>query len=481
MPQSLIGLKQIKSGEIGSYITGALGFGVTGVDSISIYKDLFVTGKSTFSGEVSFNNDVTFKEEAFFNSGAKFSGDITGYKNLIVSGNSLISGVATFKTGVFFQKDVTTSGTFTSQGAAVFNDPVTINDSSTFNSSVVLNNTLSVGVSTSTFSGKVNLLGNNILGSNAGGGTTNYFIGSNIFTGNSSFTGDIYSAGVNNFSGANNFNSTVNFRSGVVTFSGTKQDFLTDTNLSGYTKILRTGEVENLIITNKLSIDNTSFFDISGSGIFQNTINLSGINTFNFLAGANESFYASTYSEFNSGAYLILNDNSHLSLKTGAYFDISGKIYNRNGSTAFYNSGSKVYFQTGSSVSGILNLLSGSSIGIGTSLPSGQMEVRGTGYFTDLRISGYEVITKSRFNAKSYSLNSGDTYKTITYNSTSGNPIINPNIRATGTGAEIADSDLLVAIISGVPSSTSSTIMFSAPIPSNDRYLLDVIISSPTF
>ena len=91
MPQSLIGLKQIKSGEIGSYITGAFGFGVTGVDSISIYKDLFVTGKSTFSGEASFNNDVTFKEEAFFNSGAKFSGDITGYQNLIVSGNSLIS------------------------------------------------------------------------------------------------------------------------------------------------------------------------------------------------------------------------------------------------------------------------------------------------------------------------------------------------------------------------------------------------------
>ena len=30
MPQSLIGLKQIKSGEIGSYITGALGVVSTG-------------------------------------------------------------------------------------------------------------------------------------------------------------------------------------------------------------------------------------------------------------------------------------------------------------------------------------------------------------------------------------------------------------------------------------------------------------------
>jgi hypothetical protein len=99
MKQSLIGLKQIKSGEIGSYVTGFLGVGATGTNSISIYKDLFVTGKANFSGDVNFNNDVTFVQEAFFYSGAKFSGDITGYKNLIVSGNSLVSGISTFKTG----------------------------------------------------------------------------------------------------------------------------------------------------------------------------------------------------------------------------------------------------------------------------------------------------------------------------------------------------------------------------------------------
>ena len=58
MPQSLIGLKQIKVEQIGSYVTGFLGVGATGANSVSVYKDLFVTGKANFSGDVNFNNDV---------------------------------------------------------------------------------------------------------------------------------------------------------------------------------------------------------------------------------------------------------------------------------------------------------------------------------------------------------------------------------------------------------------------------------------
>ena len=84
-------------------------------------------------------------------------------------------------------------------------------------------------------------------------------------------------------------------------------------------------------------------------------------------------------------------------------------------------------------------------------------------------------------NAKSYSLSAADSHKIITYNAVSGTPIINPNIRATGTAAQIIDSDLYATIISGVPTTTSATIMFSAPISTSDRYLLDVIIASPTF
>ena len=101
MPQSLIGLKQIRSGELGSYITGALGFGVTGSNSVSIYKDLFVTGKTIFSGEPTFAADAFFNQEAFFNSGINVSGDITGRNNLIVNNNLRVSGVSTFKNNVF--------------------------------------------------------------------------------------------------------------------------------------------------------------------------------------------------------------------------------------------------------------------------------------------------------------------------------------------------------------------------------------------
>jgi hypothetical protein len=487
MPQSLIGLKQIKSGEIGSYVTGFLGVGATGTNSVSIYKDLFVTGKANFSGDVSFANDVTFVQEALFYSGVKFSGDITGYKNLIVSGNSLVSGISTFKTG-YFQNNLTVSGTFTSDGAAVFNDPTTFTDTSTFNSAVVVTSTFSVGTNKSTFSGDAALLGNNVFGVSAGGSTSNYFVGDNRFSGNSSFTGNIYSAGVNYFSGNNNFNSGVNFNSGAVIFSGSKQDFLTATNLSGYTKINRTGEAENLIVNQTLNLGASSLFNFSGSGIFSNNLYVSGSNNLSVLNGAYQSFSASSHNDFNSGSYEIFNNNSYLRIRTGAYVDLEGNLYAKSTSKTYYNSGSNVYYNSGSAGSGIFYLKSGSSIGIGTTIPSQAIDVQGyninvngTGYFNAVRISGYEPITEYTFNAKSYSLSSGDTYKTITYNTTSGTPIINPNVRATGTAAQIIDSDLYAAIISGVPTTTNATIMFSAPISTSDRYLLDVIIASPTF
>ena len=487
MPQSLIGLKQIKSGEIGSYVTGFLGVGATGANSVSIYKDLFVTGKANFSGDVNFNNDATFIQEAFFYSGAKFSGDITGYKNLIVSGDSLISGISTFKTG-YFHNNLTVSGNFTSDGAATFNDPTTFTDTATFNSAVVVNNTFSVGVSTSTFSGNANLLGDNTLGTNVGGATTNYLVGNNRVSGISSFSGATYFGNVNYFSGNTAFNSGVNFNSGAIVFSGIKQDFFTETNLSGYTKINRTGEVENLIVNQNLRLGVSSLFNISGSGVFSNDLYLSGINEFNFLNGAYQSFSASSHNDFNSSSYEVFNDNSYLRIRTGAYIDLEGNLYSKSTSKTYYNSGSNIYYNSGSAASGIFYLKSGSSIGIGTTIPSQAIDVQGyninvngTGYFNAVRISGYEPITEYTFNAKSYSLNFGDTYKTITYNTTSGTPIINPNIRATGTAAQIVDSDLYSAMISGTPTTTNATIMFSAGISTSDRYLLDVIIASPTF
>lgn len=487
MPQSLIGLKQIKSGEIGNYVTGFLGVGVTGATSVSIYKDLFVTGKANFSGDVNFNNDVTFVQEALFYSGAKFSGDITGYKNLIVSGNSLTSGVATFKTG-YFENNLTVSGNFTSDGAATFNDPTTFTDTATFNSAVVVNNTFSVGTNTSTFSGKVNLLGDNTLGTNAGGATTNYLVGNNRISGASSFSGTTYFGNLNYFSGNTSFNSGVNFNSGAILFSGLKQDFLTTTNLSGYTKINRTGEAENLIVNQTLNLGASSFFNISGSGVFSNDLYLSGVNEFNFLNGAYQSFSASSHNDFNSGSYEVFNNNSYLRIRTGAYIDLEGNLYAKSTSKTYYNSGSNIYYNSGSAASGIFYLKSGSSIGIGTTIPSQAIDVQGyninvngTGFFKDLRQNGYEVINEYVYNSKSYQLNSGDYYKTVTYNAVSGSPIISANIRYTGVGATNSDADWYATMISGSPSTTSTTILFSAPISISNKYNLDVIISSPTF
>jgi len=489
MPQSLIGLKQIRSGELGSYITGALGFGITGSDSVSIYKDLFVTGKATFSGEVNFKSDSFFNQEAFFNSGINVSGDITGRNNLIVNNNLTVSGIGTFDKNVFFESGVAITGALRTEGTVTFNDPITVNDTSTFNSGVTINSTLTIGVGTSTFNSNVNILGSvNTIGAGGGSPSTNYYPGTNIFSGTNNFTGDINSRGTNNFYNNNIFNSGVNFNSGTVTFSGLKQDFLTETNLSGYTKILRTGEVENLLITNNLSVDNSSTAVFSGTSTFNNSVTYSGNFSNSYVNGAYQNLYPTSHIDFQSGAYSNFENNSYLGLKTGASIILSGSQYNKGSSSTYFESGSRLYFNLGSTATGTLYLQSGSKIGIGTSLPTYAIDVKnydvsvsGTGYFLDLRISGYEPITEYRFNAKSYSLVSGDTYKTITYNAVSGTPIINPNIRCTGTAAQIGDSDLLAAMISGVPTTTSATILFSAEIPISNRYLLDVIIASPTF
>lgn len=487
MPQSLIGLKQIRSGEFGSYITGALGFGVTGSNSISIYKDLFVTGKATFSGEVNFNTDSFFNQEAFFNSGINVSGDITGRNNLVVNNNLTVSGIGTFDKNVFFESGVAITGALRTEGAVTFNDPITANDTSTFNNAVSLN-TITVN-GAATFNANTSLLGLvNTIGAGGGSPSTNYYPGTNIFSGTSNFTGNINSRGTNNFYNNNTFNSGVNFKSGAVIFSGSSQDFLTPLNISGYTKLFTTGEAENFLITNSFSTDNTSLTTFSGSGIFNNSFTFSGVNPFYFIEGGYQNLYSASHIDFQSGAYSVFNDNSYLTIRTGARLNLSGYQYNYSNSRTYYESGSSLYFKSGSVATGILYLQSGSKIGIGTSLPNYAIEVKnydvsvsGTGYFLDLRISGYEPITEYKFNAKSYSLAAGDTYKTITYNTTSGTPIINPNIRCTGTAAQIGESDLLAAMISGVPTTTSATILFSAEIPTSDRYLLDIIIASPTF
>ena len=56
MPQSLLGLKQIKSGEIGDYITGALGISSTG-STIYASKPYVFNDDLVVSGDVDLKND----------------------------------------------------------------------------------------------------------------------------------------------------------------------------------------------------------------------------------------------------------------------------------------------------------------------------------------------------------------------------------------------------------------------------------------
>lgn len=488
MPQSLIGLKQIKSGEIGGYITGALGVGATGSNSITIYKDLFVTGAANFSGEISFSDVASFAEVSQFNSGAYFSGDVTGFSNFVIDGNFRTSGISSFNDEVFLESDLTVSGSSNFSGSSRFDSTTTFNDTSTFNSGAVFNNGLTVGISTSIFNSDANLLGDNILGSNNGSLTTNYFIGENRFSGVSNISGNINSNGANLFKGVNQFSNDVTFATGTTTFSGASQDFLTTTNLSGYTYINNTGEAYDFIVTNSLVLDSTADFVFSGTGIFLNNIYHTGGTQDIYLPNSKSTYEINSLADFQSGAYLRLLNGAYALVNQSGYFDFRGLDYRTSTSRTYFQSGALVNFLPNSQITGTLNLLSGSSIGIGTSSPTAAIEVigydiniEGTGYFDDLRINGYEPITEYRFNAKSYQLNLNEGYKIITYNTTSGTPIIMSNIKATGTYSEINNADMIISSISGQPTSTSATVLFSAAIPENNRYVLDVTISSPTF
>lgn len=92
-------------------------------------------------------------------------------------------------------------------------------------------------------------------------------------------------------------------------------------------------------------------------------------------------------------------------------------------------------------------------------------------------ISGakYNVVTENYFQAKSVQLALNESFKSVSYGTIAGTPVVNATIRGTG-----ASYDLIGCMVSGTPGSTSATIVFTAPIPANDSYRLDVIAASAT-
>jgi len=442
MPQSLIGLKQIKSGEIGSYITGALGVGSTGSTSVTVYKDLFATGLATFSGNTFFKSGATFNQNVSFNSGAKFSGDITGYNNLVVSGKATVSGIGSFKNNVFLEQAATVSGAFTADGASVFNGTTSFQDPSTFDSSVILNSGISVGVATSVFSGDANLLGDNTFGTNAGSPTNNYFVGTSRFSGSSTFT---------------------------------------------------------------------TFVNISGATVIDNNFTLTGSDNSLIVSNGNDLIFTNGASGLlESGASFILNSSSTLSVLTGSSITLESGSNINIGGFANFESGSKSTFYSGSQVTGITkfgaiflnasnNILfdpsgnlypsSNGSVGIGTSTPSerldvsGNLKVRQTGIFDTVSgnsyiLSGKNLISQYTFQSSTLDLAASTSFATISYNVESSTPVLSCSIRATGDGVPY---DLILPIISGTPTSSQATILFSSPIPITGAYKLDIIVASPTF
>lgn len=353
MPQSLLGLKQIKSGEIGNYITGALGVSSSG-STVYTSKPYIFSDTLAVSGDVEFKNDFVTQENAKVKSGLLVSGDITGAGGLVVSGVARFENTVSFDDPVIFETGVTVSGAFATHGANTFNNTVTFGNTVTFNNAVSLNTVTVNGAAT--FNANTNLTGpiNNI-GAGGGSPSTSYYLGNHRFSGDSFFTGNATFRGANTFSGATAFDSGVTFNNGAVIFSGTGQGFATETRFSGDVVLLANVTGANLNITSSLGVGTTAifsnyspsyFFDdiyVSGAGA---SLTLRGNSPFNLLdsdvvhlSGIYD-FSESTFN-LNSGSIFEFKANSTSNLNTNATFSIkSGSKTNIQSGFATQNFGS---------------------------------------------------------------------------------------------------------------------------------------------
>lgn len=350
MPQSLIGLKQIKSGEIGSYVTGALGVSSTGATVYTSKPSVF-NSSLTVSGAADLKDTSYAREDFQIASGLLVSGNITGLGSLNVSGTSRFDGDASFDNPVILEDAFTVSGAAGFSGTSRFDAASTFNSSVTFNDPVSLTDTLNVGIGTSTFNGTFLSLGDVRLGTSAGGTTNTYLIGNNIFSGNANFSGTNYYAGSNYFSGITNFNSGVSFNSGNIIFSGTGQAFATKATFSGDVALLGNTTGASVQITSSLGVSTSASFTNNGQSFFYNDVYVSGVgndlilrtNSLQLsdadivqLSGVSD--YNESYINLNSGSFLeiksgskeTLYKDSNFMVKSGAKFTVETGIHTQN-------------------------------------------------------------------------------------------------------------------------------------------------------
>lgn len=351
MPQSLIGLKQIKSGEIGSYITGALGVSSTGATVYASKPSVF-NSSLTVSGEADLKDTSYAREDFQIASGLLVSGNITGLGTLNITGVARFDNDVSFDNPIILEDSATISGAANFSGTARFDSSSIFNSSATFNNPVSLTSTLNVGVGASTFNGKLISLGDVTLGSNAGGSTNTYLIGNNIFSGDSSFSGVNYFANINRFSGTTFFNSGVTFNSGNIVFSGTGQGFATKTTFSGDVVLLGNTTGTSLQVTSSLGISTSATFTNNGQSFFYNDVFVSGAGNdlilrnnsilqlsdsdVSQLSGVSD--YNESYINLNSGSFLeiksgskeTLHKDSNFMVKSGAKFSVETGIHTQN-------------------------------------------------------------------------------------------------------------------------------------------------------
>lgn len=123
MPQSLLGLKQIKSGEIGDYITGALGISSTG-STVYASKPYVFNDALVVSGDVDLKNDFATQENVRIKSGLLVSGNFTGIGTSVFSGSSRFNSTTSFSGNASFESGVTVSGLLKVTGASQFNSEI---------------------------------------------------------------------------------------------------------------------------------------------------------------------------------------------------------------------------------------------------------------------------------------------------------------------------------------------------------------------
>jgi len=352
MPQSLLGLKQIKSGEIGDYITGALGISSTG-STIYASKPYVFNDNLVVSGDVDLKNDFATQENVRIKSGLLVSGNFTGIGTSVFSGSSRFNSTTSFSGNASFESGVTISGLLKVTGVSQFDSGVIFNSAPTFNSGANFISGFSVGNNPVVFSGNTNIEGSsNKFGIGGVSPSISYYFGNHRFSGDAFFSGGATFGSSSAFANTIAFNSGVTFNSGNIIFSGTGQSFATRANFSGDVRFYGNVTGSNISVTSSLGIGTSASFTNNSPSFFYDDVIISGASAgFSVISNSPINFIDSDVTQLsgaydfnlstlnlNSGSNLEykanstsnLNTNANFSIKSGAKMDIQSGFSTQN-------------------------------------------------------------------------------------------------------------------------------------------------------